>query len=67
MRYVKTARLNLRLHEEDKEALKELGEELGMNMTDTIVYLIQKTYSQIGKKEKHNVQSTANGSMLQNN
>ena len=51
MRYVKTARLNLRLYDDDKEALKWLAEKFGINMTDTVIKLIREKYQQEQKKE----------------
>lgn len=54
MRYVKTARLDLRLHDEDKEALKEHCREHNINMTDFIVGLIRKELKLKEKEEKEN-------------
>lgn len=51
MRYVKTARLDLRLHDEDKEALKKYCRENNINMTDFIVSLIRKELKLEDKKE----------------
>lgn len=51
MRYVKTERLNLRLYDEDKAALRELGDKYGMNMTEVIIKLIQDRYAQEKRKE----------------
>lgn len=51
MRYVKTARLNLRLHDEDKEALKWLANKYNISMTDVVVKLIQEKYTKESKKE----------------
>lgn len=45
MRYVKTARLNLRLYDDDKEALKWLADKYGMNMTEVVIKLIQDRYA----------------------
>ena len=54
MRYVKTARLDIRLYDEDKEALKEYCKEHNINMTDFIVELIRKELKLKEKEKKEN-------------
>ena len=54
LRYVKTARLDLRLHSKDKDALKKYCSEHNIKMTDFIVNLIRKELNLEEKKEKEN-------------
>lgn len=51
MRY-KTARLDLRLYPEDKDALKRYCDKYNINMTDLIVSLIHKEIILKDKEEK---------------
>lgn len=58
----KTARLDIRLYEEDKIALKQYCSDHNLKITDFITELIKERIS----KEKHDVQQRTDSTNLQN-